>query len=255
MAKVIAFANHKGGVGKTMATLNFSAALARIQPQAKILLLDVDPQANLSMVLNAMPDHEQLIASNNVYMAITGKAKAKPIPLNENMHIIPSTLDMTAGEYELSGVAFREQFLSEMLMPFQDQYDYIIIDTPPSLGLYTINAMVVADDILIPVGADLYSIKGINTLYDAYERVKKYSNKNLRIAGIFINIASVNTQMHEVTVEWMRENYPDHFMDSFVRKNVDVSKAVAANQDIFSYNESCNAAIDYMALAKEYLQR
>ncbi|MEG1587187.1 MAG: ParA family protein [Bacteroidales bacterium] len=253
--RIICISNHKGGVGKTTASRNIAGALARKFANKKVLLIDADPQENLSMALKTSPEAEAEMAVNNVYQSITGRHEIHPMPLSDNIDLIPASLDMTAGEFELAGVPGREYFFKDMLAPFQDEYAYCVIDTPPSLGLFTQNALAIAHHIIVPVGADLYSLKGLNTLMNAVARMKKYINKDLSIGGIFFNRVSPTTQMFQVSLEWMKEYYPEYLMDTFIRANTDLTKATTEGSDIFEYNEKCNGAIDYEALVNEYLEK
>lgn len=253
--RIICISNHKGGVGKTTASRNIAGALARKFPNQKILLIDADPQENLSMALKTSPEAEADMAVNNIYQAITGRIKIRPMALSENVDLIPASLDMTAGEFEFAGVPGREYLLKDMLEPFLNKYAYCVIDTPPSLGLFTQNALGIAHHIIVPVGADLYSLKGLNTLMNAVGRMKKYINKELLIGGIFFNRVSSSTQMFQVSQEWMKDNYPEYMMDTYIRSNTDLTKAATEGLDIFEYNDKCNGAKDYEALVDEYLER
>ena len=253
--KVIVVANHKGGVGKTTATRNITGALSRKYPEKNILLVDADPQGNLSMAIPPTMDNMELMQKNNLYQAMKSSADVTPICLTPNIDIIPADIKLTQAEAEFAGNIDGFYLFNDILSSIDKEYDYIIIDTPPSLGLLSANAMMIADDVLIPVQADSYSLKGLNALLANISSIKKRGNKNIRVAGIFINIAKVNTQMHEVSLDWLEQAYPEYLMKTVIRQNTNLTKAANKNQDIFEYQESGSAAEDYMNFIEEYLNR
>ena len=187
--KVIVIANHKGGVGKTTATRNITGALSRKFPDKNILLVDADPQGNLSMAIPPTVENMELMQKNNLYQAMKSSSDVTPISLSNNIDIIPADIRLTQAEAEFAGNIDGFYLFNDILSSIEKEYDYIIIDTPPSLGLLSANAMMIADDVIIPVQADSYSLKGLNALLANISSIKKRGNKNIRVAGIFINIA------------------------------------------------------------------
>ncbi|NLI41936.1 MAG: ParA family protein, partial [Caldisericales bacterium] len=178
MSKVISISNHKGGVGKTTSAINIGAGLNILGK--KVLLVDLDPQANLSQSLN-LTDQERTI-----YGAIRGEYKLEPVEVIRGLDVLPSTLDLSGAEVELSGEAGREYILREILEPLRASYNYIIIDTPPSLGLLTINALTASTEVLIPLQAQYLALRGLTKLLEVVDKIKKRLNKELRVGGVFI---------------------------------------------------------------------
>ena len=183
MAITISLSNHKGGVGKTTSTINISAALN--QMGKKVLMIDLDPQANLTQSLGIKNP------ALTIYDALKGNQKVKPLSLLKGFDLIPSDLDLSAAEIELSGEAGREYILKEVLQPFSSSYDYIIIDCPPSLGLLTINAFTTSNEVIIPVQAQFLATQGMTKLIEIIEKIQKRLNKSLKLGGVEIGRAHV----------------------------------------------------------------
>ena len=180
MSKIITISNHKGGVGKTTSVINIGAGLNKLGK--KVLLIDLDPQANLSESLN-LEDQQYTIYGN-----IRGEYKIQPIEITKGLHIVPSSIDLSGAEVELSSEIGREYILKELLEPLRASYDFILIDSPPSLGLLTVNAFVSSDMVLIPLQAQYLALKGLTKLIDVIDRIKQRLNKELTIGGVFITL-------------------------------------------------------------------
>ncbi|RYE14732.1 MAG: ParA family protein [Rickettsiales bacterium] len=243
MAITISLSNHKGGVGKTTSTINISAALN--QMGKKVLMIDLDPQANLTQSLGI----KNPILT--IYDALKGNSKVKPLTILKGFDLIPSTLDLSAAEIELSGEAGREYILKEVLQPFSSSYDYIMIDCPPSLGLLTINAFTTSDEVIIPVQAQFLATQGMTKLIEIIEKIQKRLNKSLKLGGVVITQFDSRKVLNRNVVEMINEHFSNRVFNSKIRDNISLAEAPAMSLDIFRYNPKSNGAEDYMSLAKE----
>lgn len=244
---IIALSNHKGGVGKTTSAVNIGAGLAKLGN--RVLLVDMDPQANLSQSLRIEG------RTPNIYQAIHGEKELQPIPIVKNLDAIPSTLDLTGAEMEFSGEAGREFILSEILQPLKKKYDYIIIDSPPSLGLLTINALTAADQLLIPLQAQYLAMQGVNKMLAAVEKVRSRVNKNLKICGVFVTQYDGRKVLDRNVSESIDEHFTGKVFKTQIRDNVALAEAPVEGVDIFRYNATSYGAADYLSLCKEIIQR
>lgn len=247
MNKIISISNHKGGVGKTTSALNIGAGLSILKK--KVLIVDLDPQANLSISLG-VNDPE-----NNIYGAIKGDYAPSVLNIVKGLDLIPSTLDLSGAEIELSSETGREYILKELLEPFRENYDFIIIDCPPSLGLLTINAFTVSDEILIPLQAEYLALRGLTKLLEIIEKVKKRLNTKLQIGGVFITQFDSRKILNRDIVETIEKHFQEKVLKTKIRDNVSLAEAPSTGMDIFRYNAKCNGAEDYLNLSKELLKK
>jgi len=247
--KVIALINHKGGVGKTTSTINIGAALAAAGKS--ILLLDLDPQANMSQSLG-IPE-----ADKNIYGVVKGDyiAADAVVTIKPGFTLIPSTLDLSGAEIELSAKIGREFILREAIEPLKEKYDYILIDCPPSLGLLTVNALTAADIILIPLQAEFLAMQGLAKMLEVVKLIQKQLNKSLELGGVFITQYDSRKVLNKNVFDTITEHFPDKVFATKIRDNVSLAEAPATGQDIFSYNIKSAGAIDYQALTKEILTK
>lgn len=244
----IALLNQKGGVGKTTTTANLGACLALLGK--KVLVIDMDPQANLSVHLGV--DIHNLKYS--VYDVIMGSCKPEEAILNthvKGMDIIPSNIDLSGAEIELVGIVGRETVLKEYLGNVLNQYDYVLIDCPPSLGLLTLNVLTLVHEIFIPVQTEFFALQGVSKLLDTYEVVRKRLNNNLEITGIILCMYVSRTRLGQEVVEKVKEHFKDTVFNTVVRKNVKLSESPSHGKPIISYAPDSYGSEDYMALAKE----
>jgi len=248
MSNIISISNHKGGVGKTTSAVNIGAGLSILKK--KVLLIDLDPQANLTQSLGVGEDEE-----NNIYTAIRGEYKLEPIEIMKNLHLVPSTLDLSGAEVELSTETGREYILKELIDPIKSNYDYIIIDSPPSLGLLTINAFTASDEILIPLQAQYLALQGLSKLVEIVEKIKKRLNKDLKIRGVFITQYDSRKVLNRNVVETIETHFKNRVFKTKIRDNVSLAEAPTQGLDIFRYNAKSNGAIDYLSLSKEILKK
>jgi len=247
MSKVISISNHKGGVGKTTSTINIGAGLNKLGKT--VLLIDLDPQANLSQSLGLI-DQER-----NIYGAIRGEYKLEPIEVLKGLHIIPSTLDLSGAEIELSGEAGREYILRELIEPLRRSYDYILIDSPPSLGLLTINAFTASDEVFIPLQAQYLALQGLSKLMEVVEKIKKRLNKGLTVGGVFITQYDNRKVLNRDVVATIQAHFKNEVFKTKIRDNVALAEAPAQGLDIFRYQAKSYGAEDYLALCKEIIKR
>lgn len=247
MSKVISISNHKGGVGKTTSTINIGAGL--VQLGKKVLLIDLDPQANLSQSLG-LTDKEFTI-----YGAIKGDYPLRPIEVYKGLDVIPSTLDLSGAEVELSSEVGREYILRELIDPLRKSYDYILVDTPPSLGLLTLNSFVASNEIYIPLQAQYLAMQGLAKLMEVIEKITKRLNKDLKVGGIFITQYDSRKVLNKDVVTTIEDHFKDLVFKTKIRDNVALAEAPAQGLDIFRYNAKSNGADDYMDLCKEIKKR
>ena len=246
MSKVISLSNHKGGVGKTTSTINIGAGLNRLKK--KVLLIDLDPQANLSQSLG-IEEPERTI-----YGALKGEYKLEPMEIMPGLDLIPSTLDLSGAEIELSGEAGREYILKELIDPLRGSYDYILIDSPPSLGLLTINAFTASDEVYIPLQAQYLALQGLTKLMEEITKIKSRLNKDLKVGGVFVTQYDNRKVLNRNVVETIKSHYKDQVFKTAIRDNIALAEAPTQGLDIFRYNPKSYGAEDYLSLCKEILK-
>ena len=243
MSKVIAISNHKGGVGKTTSTINIGAGLNTLGK--RILLLDLDPQANLSQSLGITSQER------TIYGALRGLHGLEPISILPGLDVIPSTLDLSGAEIELSGEAGREFILKDLLEPVRGKYDYVLIDSPPSLGLLTINAFTASDLVFIPLQAQYLALQGLAKLVEVIDKIKRRLNPGLSIGGVFVTQYDSRKVLNRDVVEAIRAHFPKELFSTYIRDNIALAEAPAQGMDIFRYSQKSNGAEDYLALSRE----
>lgn len=244
--KTIAVVNHKGGVGKTTTTLNLGKALSLLGH--KVLIVDIDPQANLSQSLK-IEDPER-----SIYHSITERSVVPIQPISGNFHIVPASLDLSGAEVKLIAEVNGYFRLKEGLEPVQDDYDYILIDCPPSLGILTINALIAASEVIVVIQSQYLAIKGLATVMDLIEELRKNLNNKLKVLGLLLTQIN-RTVVSKSIVESVQGSYQDDVFETQIRQNVALVEASTVGQDIFDYDDTSNAAQDYMNLAKEILNK
>jgi len=247
MSKIIAISNHKGGVGKTTSTINLGAGLNSLGK--KVLLIDLDPQANLSQSLGITSPER------TIYGALRGLHGIEPISILPGLDVVPSTLDLSGAEIELSGEPGREYILKELLEPLRKSYSYILIDSPPSLGLLTINAFTASDSVLIPLQAQYLALQGLTKLLEVIEKIKKRLNPALKIGGVFITQYDSRKVLNRDVVEAIRIHYQKELFTTYIRDNIALAEAPSQGLDIFRYSPKSKGAEDYLALSQEILKQ
>ena len=253
MAKTICIVNQKGGVGKTTSSVNISAALASLGK--RVLIVDLDPQGNASSGLG-LKRHEY--QDSNVYHLLIGESDVKEVIFSsqfENLSIIPANSDLVGAEIELVNEHNREYRLKEAFDKISDDYDFIFIDCPPSLGLLTLNALTGADSFLVPLQCEYYALEGLSQLLNTAGLVKKSLNPQLKIEGILLTMFdSRNNLSHQVVGE-IRSHFSDKVFESIIPRNVRLSEAPSHGLPIFEYDKKSVGSRKYMELAEEILNR
>jgi len=246
MNKIISISNHKGGVGKTTSAINIGAGLNLLKK--KVLLIDLDPQANLSQSLGLINPER------NIYGALRGEYKLHPIEILKGLDVIPSTLDLSGAEIEMSGEPGREYILKELIEPLRASYDYILIDSPPSLGLLTLNSFVASDLVFIPLQAQFLALQGLTKLIEVIDKIKKRLNKELKVGGVFITQYDNRKVLNRDVVATIEAHFKDNIFNTKIRDNIALAEAPAQGVDIFRYNPKSYGAEDYLSLCKEILK-
>ena len=249
--KVITISNHKGGVGKTTSSINIGAGLNSLGK--KVLLIDLDPQANLSQSLGIIEPED------NIYKYLKGVSSnysknIEPIQILKGLDVIPSTLDLSGAEVEMSSEAGREYILRELIEPLKPLYDFIIIDSPPSLGLLTINSFTASDTILIPLQAQYLALQGLTKIIEVVDKIKYRLNKELTIGGVFITQYDNRKVLNRDVEETIRAHFKDKVFTTKIRDNIALAEAPAQGLDIFRYSPKSYGAEDYLSLSKEILK-
>ncbi len=251
--RVIAITNHKGGVGKTTTAINLSAALAKAKK--KVMLLDMDPGAHATYSLGILAHKRE----KTVYNLLKADSRIREVVVEivldkESLDLIPSSLYLAEAETELSGLPGREFLLSEALTDMSD-YDYVFIDCPPSLGLLTLNALVAASEIFIPMQTEYLALQGLSKLMNTIEIVKTRLNSNLKITGIIGTRFDRRKILNREVVEKLKAHFKDKMFDVLIRENISLAESPSYGLTIFEYYPSSHGAEDYTLLAKEILER
>ncbi|MDU5334079.1 AAA family ATPase [Enterococcus sp.] len=252
MARIISVANQKGGVGKTTTTVNLGACLA--QDGKKVLLIDSDAQGNATSGLGVRkPDVKQ-----DIYDVLVNEVSIKETIIKtprENLSIVPATLQLAGAEIELTSMMARESRLKSALAEVSDEYDFILVDCPPSLGHLTINAFTASDAILIPVQCEYYALEGLSQLLNTVRLVQKHFNPGLAIEGVLLTMYDARTNLGAEVVEEVRRYFQEKVYDTIIPRNVRLSEAPSHGKPIIDYDPRSKGAEVYQALAKEVLVR
>ncbi|MFC2948758.1 ParA family protein [Virgibacillus sediminis] len=250
MGKILSIANQKGGVGKTTSSVNLSACLAQLGK--KVLLVDTDPQGNATSGVGVnKADMDQCI-----YNVLVEDLPAEEVCVSSsvnNLDIIPATIQLAGAEIELVPTISREIRLKKALESLKDDYDFIIIDCPPSLGLLTINALTASDTVMIPVQCEYYALEGLSQLLNSIRLVQKHLNKDLMIEGVLLTMLDARTNLGIQVIEEVKKYFQDKVYQSIIPRNIRLGEAPSHGQPIITYDPKSRGAEVYLELAKEVM--
>ncbi|MGF7018822.1 chromosome partitioning protein [Lachnospiraceae bacterium PF1-21] len=252
MGRIIAIANQKGGVGKTTTAINLAASLA--EKGKKVLAIDMDPQGNMTSGLGI----EKESVNNTVYDLIIGNANIDEviqIEAIENLDVLPTNIDLSAAEIELIDVPNKEYILKTHIDGVKDNYDYVIIDCPPSLSMLTINAMTTAGSVLVPIQCEYYALEGLSQLIHTVELVRDRLNSELEIEGVVFTMFDARTNLSLQVVENVKENLDQNIYDTVIPRNIRLAEAPSYGIPINQYDSSSTGANSYRKLAEEVISR
>lgn len=250
MGKIISVANQKGGVGKTTTTVNLSTILAK--KGKKVLLIDTDPQGNATSGLGVSKDVE--LSVYDILIGDTEFDETLQETAIKNLKVCPSNISLAGAEVQLVSMMSREQRLKTKLDKIKDQYDYILIDCPPSLGLVTLNAFTASDSVLIPVQCEYFALEGLGQLLNTVNLVKKHLNKNLEIEGALLTMYDARTNLSNQVVKEVKKYFEDKVYKTVIPRNVRLSEAPSYGMPITVYDPRSKGAKAYEKFAKELLR-
>ena len=253
MGKVIAIANQKGGVGKTTTAINLAASLAVLEK--KVLIIDADPQANTTSGLNFSPDDDQ---KRTLYEVMIGKLDVRDALIQTeiaNLHMIPSHINLVGAEIEMLESEERESVMKNAIAPVRGDYDFIIIDCSPSLGLITVNSLTAADSVMIPVQPEFFALEGLGKLLQTIRLVQGGVNPGLGIEGFVVTMFDGRTKVHTQVVNELKEHFKDMVFKTIIQRNIRLSEAPSHGKPIILYDVICNGTTNYLNLAKEVLEK
>ena len=252
MGRIIAIANQKGGVGKTTTAINLSACLAELGK--KVLIIDMDPQGNATSGLG-YNKHE---LENTVYELLLGQVSVKQCSMQtsiENLYLIPSNVNLAGAEIELLSINGKEFILKNETDYVRDDFDYILIDCPPSLNMLTINAMTTAETVLVPIQCEFYALEGLNALMRTINLVQTRLNPKLDIEGIVFTMFDARTNLSQDVVESVKSNFDKNVFETIIPRNIRLAEAPSSGQPINIYDPRSAGAESYRELAKELVKR
>ncbi|MFT3992735.1 MAG: AAA family ATPase [Dysgonomonas sp.] len=252
MGKIIALANQKGGVGKTTTTINLAASLAALEKT--VLVVDADPQANASSGLGI--DIKKV--NKTIYECLIGAASAKDAIVKteiDRLSVLPSHINLVGAELEMLNVDNREKLLSTVLHPLKNDFDFILIDCSPSLGLITVNALTAADSIIIPVQCEYFALEGISKLLNTIRIIKSKLNPNLEIEGFLLTMYDARLRLANQIYEEVQNHFKDLVFNTVIQRNVKLSESQSFAQPVLLYDAASRGSINHMQLAQELIDK
>ncbi len=250
MGKIIAIANQKGGVGKTTTAINLSAGVAHLG--FRVLVIDMDPQANLTSGLGyskVYPTIYDVLVKNSEIEEVIRKTRI------EGLELLPSEISLVGAEVELVDERNRETRLKRIIMPLKREYDYIFIDSPPSLGLLTLNSIVAADSVIIPIQSEFYALEGLGKLLNTVRKIQSKLNPRLTIEGVLITMFDTRLNLSHQVVEEVKKYFGDKVYNTVIPRNVKLAEAPSFGRTIFEYDPASKGAESYRNLSEEFLER